>query len=68
MQEQWLGYLCKVWRIKAQREGSWVCKGIPILDLECSKLNDFEKIYLFMKNLQPWATDKLRRQTVETLA
>lgn len=39
-----------------------------MLDLECSKLNDFEKLFLFTKGLQPWAKDELRWQKVQTLA
>lgn len=43
-------------------------KVFQVLDLECSKLNDFEKLFLFTKGLQPWAKDELRRQKVQTLA
>ncbi|XP_059066505.1 uncharacterized protein LOC131048153 [Cryptomeria japonica] len=43
-------------------------KAFQVLDLECSKLNDFEKLFLFTKGLQPWAKDELRRQKVQTLA
>ncbi|XP_059067817.1 uncharacterized protein LOC131858554 [Cryptomeria japonica] len=39
-----------------------------VLDLECTKLRDFEKLFLFTKGLQPWAKDELRRQKVQTLA
>ena len=39
-----------------------------VLDLECTRLNDFEKLYLFMRNMQPNAADELRCQRVQTLA
>ena len=35
-------------------------RAFKVLDLECTKLNDFEKLYLFLRNLQPWAVNKLR--------
>ncbi|XP_059064775.1 uncharacterized protein LOC131856852 [Cryptomeria japonica] len=43
-------------------------KAFQVLDLECTKLSDFEKLFLFTKGLQPWAKDELRRQKVQTLA
>ncbi|XP_059070957.1 uncharacterized protein LOC131861807 [Cryptomeria japonica] len=43
-------------------------KAFQVLDLECSKLNDFEKLFLFTKGFQPWAKDELRWQKVQTLA
>ena len=39
-----------------------------VLNIECNKLNNLEKLYLFMCNLLPWAADELRRQRMETLA
>lgn len=43
-------------------------KSFQVLDLECTKLSDFKKLFLFTKGLQPWAKDELRRQKVQTLA
>ena len=38
-----------------------------ILDLECTKLNDFEKWYLFTSNLQTLAQEELRRKKAQAL-
>lgn len=42
-------------------------RAFQVLVLECSKLNYFEKLYVFMKNLKLWAIDDLCQQRVETL-
>lgn len=43
-------------------------KQFRVLDLECDKLGDWEKFFLFMRNLQPWAAEEVRRHQVQSLA